>query len=307
MKKISIAIPTYNREKYLNDCLVSIFNQTEKDIEILVFDNNSNYNIENSINKIDTEKKVKIIKSDKNLGNLGNFQRIKNYPFDSEYLIVFHDDDTMSPCYLKSALDFLEKNRDVVWLGSNINFVKKKEKMSDFKKTNICNFEKVKTNKLDIMLLDGFNLGFSSIIYKTKIFNNSPELQTLFNKFNKWWDRPFIIEMSKQGEIAITSSKLINYRIHTGQDSQDNHPYEIPKEMYNLLEFYSAELEKVGFKKPNKYMTDQSIIVATNFAKNIKQLINLLDGLKDKKWFDYKKISFRGFYYLIKFVIKTIQ
>ena len=33
--KISVIIPTYNKEKYLNECLDSVINQTLKDIEII--------------------------------------------------------------------------------------------------------------------------------------------------------------------------------------------------------------------------------------------------------------------------------
>ena len=38
---ISIIIPVYNAEKYLNDCINSILNQTYKDIEVLLIDDGS--------------------------------------------------------------------------------------------------------------------------------------------------------------------------------------------------------------------------------------------------------------------------
>ena len=37
MPKISILIPIYNVEKYLQDCLESVIHQTERDIEIIVW------------------------------------------------------------------------------------------------------------------------------------------------------------------------------------------------------------------------------------------------------------------------------
>ncbi len=36
MPKYSIIIPVYNVEKYIKRCLDSVFNQTEKDFEVIV-------------------------------------------------------------------------------------------------------------------------------------------------------------------------------------------------------------------------------------------------------------------------------
>lgn len=47
MKKVSIIIPVYNGEEYIEKCLLSIFNQTCDNYEIIVVDDNSS---DNSIN-----------------------------------------------------------------------------------------------------------------------------------------------------------------------------------------------------------------------------------------------------------------
>jgi len=41
MTKISVIIPVYNVEKYLEECLDSVVNQTLKDIEIIIVDDGS--------------------------------------------------------------------------------------------------------------------------------------------------------------------------------------------------------------------------------------------------------------------------
>ena len=41
MPKISIIIPVYNSEKYLNKCLDSVFSQSFKDFEIIIVNDGS--------------------------------------------------------------------------------------------------------------------------------------------------------------------------------------------------------------------------------------------------------------------------
>ena len=47
MCEVSIVLPIYNVEKYLNRCLNSLLNQTFKDIEIIALNNGST---DNSLN-----------------------------------------------------------------------------------------------------------------------------------------------------------------------------------------------------------------------------------------------------------------
>ncbi|WP_218988828.1 glycosyltransferase family 2 protein, partial [Campylobacter jejuni] len=47
MCKISVIIPIYNVEKYLDECLKSVINQTYKDLDIILVDDGST---DNSLN-----------------------------------------------------------------------------------------------------------------------------------------------------------------------------------------------------------------------------------------------------------------
>ena len=59
--KISVIIPTYNRENIIIKSLESILNQTYKNIEILVIDDNSNDNTKQKIKEIH-DNRVRYIK-----------------------------------------------------------------------------------------------------------------------------------------------------------------------------------------------------------------------------------------------------
>ena len=49
MEKISIIIPIYNSEKYLDKCLTSIINQTYQNIEIIAVNDGSTDNSEKKL------------------------------------------------------------------------------------------------------------------------------------------------------------------------------------------------------------------------------------------------------------------
>ncbi len=67
MEKVSVIIPIYNSEKYLEDCLNSVVNQTYKNLEIICVDD---YSKDKSISIIKKykDKRIKIIKMKKNSG-----------------------------------------------------------------------------------------------------------------------------------------------------------------------------------------------------------------------------------------------
>ena len=61
--KISVVIPTYNREEHLKNCLTSLLNQRKVPYEILVIDNSSNYNAQKVADNIKSEFDKKELKT----------------------------------------------------------------------------------------------------------------------------------------------------------------------------------------------------------------------------------------------------
>lgn len=69
MEKVSIIIPVYNSQKYLNRCLDSVCNQMLKDIEIIILNDASTDNSLDIIRKYEKmDSRIKVINMEKNLG-----------------------------------------------------------------------------------------------------------------------------------------------------------------------------------------------------------------------------------------------
>ena len=71
--KVSILISSYNKEKYIEECILSVLNQDYKNIEVIIIDNNSTDSSLNIINKFSD----KIIINKKNrISEFGAFNQI---------------------------------------------------------------------------------------------------------------------------------------------------------------------------------------------------------------------------------------
>ncbi|HEB9324507.1 TPA: glycosyltransferase family 2 protein [Campylobacter jejuni] len=93
MYKISIIIPIYNVEKYLDECLKSVINQSYKDLDIILADDSSTdngLNIAKEYAKKDA--RIKIIHNEKNLGLLrARYEGVK--VANSLYIMFLDPDD----------------------------------------------------------------------------------------------------------------------------------------------------------------------------------------------------------------------
>ena len=67
MKKVSVIIPVYNSEKYIKECIDSVLNQTYKNLEVIIVNDNST-DSSMSVIKSYKDKRIKIINSKKNCG-----------------------------------------------------------------------------------------------------------------------------------------------------------------------------------------------------------------------------------------------
>lgn len=115
MCKISVIIPVYNSEKYIERCLKSLINQTFKDIEIICVDDcgtdNSMQIVERYAKK---DSRIKIIRNSKNL-KLGKTREAGFFSAKGEYVTFVDSDDECDLFFLEKLYKkAIETNADVV-------------------------------------------------------------------------------------------------------------------------------------------------------------------------------------------------
>ncbi len=110
---VSILIVTYNAEKTIGWTLASIFNQTYKNYEILILDNNSTDKTIETIKSFNNPK-IKIFSENKNLWPY----KWLNYLLDKakwKYIAIQDHDDVWYKEKIEKQVEFLENNKSYVW------------------------------------------------------------------------------------------------------------------------------------------------------------------------------------------------
>ena len=120
MKKISVIVPVYNVEKYIEKCLDSLKNQTMKDIEFIIVNDGSTDNSQRIIDKyVKNDKRFKsIIKENGGQGSARNFG-LENA--NGEYIGYVDSDDYIEKnMYEKMYLEAKKNNSDIVLCGNYV-------------------------------------------------------------------------------------------------------------------------------------------------------------------------------------------
>lgn len=134
--KVSVIIPTYKRSEFLTRAIDSVLNQTYKNVEVVVVDDNgldSEYRkrTEEKMEIYKNNSRVVYIKNSVNLGGaLSRNEGIKKATGD--YITFLDDDDVYLPNKIKNQLSFMvEHNLDMSF--TNVRIHNTNDKLIDFR------------------------------------------------------------------------------------------------------------------------------------------------------------------------------
>ena len=105
---ISVIIPVYNREAYIEECLNSVLKQSYQNFEIIIVDDGSTDNTLQICNKLAAEeKRIRILS-----GGHQGVSAARNLALDhaeGDYLFFIDSDDVMDPRLLRTLLEAMEE------------------------------------------------------------------------------------------------------------------------------------------------------------------------------------------------------
>lgn len=286
MPKVSIIVPVFNTENYIEQCLDSLVNQTFNDIEIIIINDcstdNSENIVKNYLNKYSN--KIKYFSNEKNFG----ISYCRNYGVSlatGDYIMFVDSDDYIDSNLLLNLEEYLNKN---------IDLIKYKLVIKNIENNNLTHI-----NGPIFNVLSGEN-AFNSLIYKDTLLE-SPCLYLfrrdfiLENNFKFTVDTyhedfgliPLIILKAS----SVISTEIYGYYYIQSYNSitRDTNYNKIFKRAYDLLLHYDVMISKLENYNISEKAKDNLKIFFTNSILLKTQELNL----KDKKTY-INEIKKRG-------------
>ena len=117
MDLVTIAIPAYNCQEYIDYAVQSVINQTYKNWELLLLDDGSTDGTLQKLKAYETDDRIRIISDGQNRGLIYRLNQSINLAH-GRYYARMDADDIMSIHRIQSQIDFLAKNPTVDVVGS---------------------------------------------------------------------------------------------------------------------------------------------------------------------------------------------
>lgn len=310
MPKVTIAIPTYNREKYLKVCLQSILRQSFADFEVVICDNCSDYDVCGLVDGLGDDR-FKVIVHKKNIGALGNFDFIFRYPWATPYLIVFHDDDAMHPDLLTRSVALLDAQPNLAFVVSSLATICRDDLMLSFDQRVVPISPRLGDRAALVrLIMKQADYCFNSVVYRVKILAGGKSILGYNDIFAKWCDRPFFLDLAKNQQAAFIPDRLVNYRFHTEQDSQLDHSDKFSY-FLNLYHYYRnclpQPLNTQDFRLFYSWTTNSLLLATSWFAKTPAVYFHLLTECYKQGLFKIGYVNIRGLYYGLQVIKKMLR
>ncbi|MEO0495689.1 MAG: glycosyltransferase family 2 protein [Actinomycetota bacterium] len=123
MPRVSVGMPVYNGENYVEAALTSLLAQTFTDFEVVVTDNASTDRTVEIVERFAAEDdRVKLHRSDVNVGAAPNFNRCLELSTGEWFRWHAHD-DTVEPGYLEAVMALIDDDPSLVAAHSGMDFI----------------------------------------------------------------------------------------------------------------------------------------------------------------------------------------
>lgn len=281
---ISVVMPVYNVEDYIEESVTSILNQTIRDFELLVIDDCSSDNTLSLLRNMKDDR-IKIVTKEKNLGLIHSL----NLGFElaqGEYIARMDGDDISLPERFEKQLAILNKKSGIkacgCWLQSfGIYTVLIKHK------------ETHKEIQSHLLLSNSMSLG--AVMLDRKAYES---FRFLENKIHVE-DYDFWVQSAWKCETYNVQEVLYHYRVHNNQVSKKYKSIQLEGDIRIKLSLY----QKLQYNR--EIYSDELIskLLYTNNSFNIRELKLILDWFdelnRNNKRFDifdsaeFKKVMFK--------------
>lgn len=289
MAKVSVIIPVYGVEKYLNEAIDSVLNQTLKDIEIIIIDDGSKDNCPQIIDEY-ASKDSRIIAIHKPNGGYGQSCNVGLERATGEYIAIMEPDDYIDSNMYEELYNIAKQNDSDIVKSSYYRNVEdpiyKEVQYIDFAKNYPIPTESFTI--YDALQFLYMHPSIWSAIYKRE-FLNKHNIQFKEAKGAGWTDNPFQVQtMCLAQKINYTPKAYYYWRVLNANPSDELKDYKIPfercqeiREWLKENKFYTPEILSAYYLREvcyiyqtlgMKYISDEK-----DYIEKLKQMVQDMD------------------------------
>ena len=280
MAKVSLIIPCYNMEKYIDDAINSVLSQTFKDIELIIVNDGSTDSSEDIILSRKTE--IETVLSDfryikqKNAGLGGACQTgFKNAT--GTYFVLLDGDDCLLPTSIEKQKEFLEENQDYAAVRTNGYYTYLED---DCEKKYLFESNSETSNKTAIweeVFLGKIHALSGGYMIRMSVLNEIyPDREIYASRRGQ--NLQFLLIASYHRKVGFIDEPLVKYYIREDSMSHKNGKNQKMKEIdllegykdirKNLVNHFFYEEEKEEFLKKNDILYAKMYLKIANKYKD---------------------------------------
>ena len=262
---VSVLIPCYNAEKYLESAIRSILSQSYTNLEVIVINDCSTDSSLDLLMRLASEDaRIKIVNNEENLKivrTLNKGVKLCN----GEFIARMDADDLALPLRIEKQVDFLLKNPSIDILGTLFNTFTDKHPQKFSLHTNPLH-----DNELRGYMLFKSGICHPSAMIRKRVFTELElhfELQYLHVEDYAFWSKALY-----KTKIANLGEPLLLYRVHEDQISTLNNKLQ----QDNKKKIYSIHMERLGIE-----ISDENLSLHASIAECVPDVFSSLEYLQE--------------------------
>lgn len=232
---VSVIMPVYNAEEFINAALDSILDQTYANLEILIADDGSTDQSRNIINSY-TDQRINVFHNETNIGYLKTCNRLFEH-VTGEYIAFQDADDWSEPTRIEKTIEFLLSHPETAMCGCN------------FIRTNVSSQSNIFSSDYPLSDADikhyiscNQSVPFcgATVVVRNEIYNSIGGYRQFFNRLGGE-DFDWFLLISEKHKVANIPDSLYHYRYVPSSVSRNNVVRDYKKYYINSIIWFLRE------------------------------------------------------------------
>lgn len=231
---VSVVIPAYNHENYVQDTIKSIIEQTYQNIELIIIDDGSKDLTWQKIKELQAECEKRfvrvVLETKDNEGSCKTLNKLFSFA-QGEYVYIMASDDIAKPMAIEKEVEFLVNNGDYALVVGDNEIIDFEGKLAYWDKNRNLVYDKkqakyltfadfLKSKRCEIDFNSDKFGDYGSIFFENYVPNGYLIRRSIFEKFGYFTpDAPLedywlMLQISKYSKVKYLDEVLFSYRWH---------------------------------------------------------------------------------------------